>query len=704
MKTQTKDFLLEIGVEEIPAGLVIAVKEQLAENFRKELKKNLLYAKDINSYATPQRLVLEAKLASQNEPEVKKIQGPSETIAFDAEKKPTAAYKGFLKSQGVRESDIKIERTPKGAYLVIEKREKAKKTEAILKEIIPQIILSIALPKYMRWDDSGFKFIRPLRWAVVIFGNSFLEINIGNVLSGDFSLVKKEGVLKRIKIKGINDYFKKIRQENVILDNSKRKDKIKQLICKNAEKIDAEIYFNPDLLSEVVNLVEQPAALVCDFNKEFLKLPEVVLLASMAKYQRVFALVDKDNLFLNKFIALTEGESKNRMQQKKHYEFVLNARLKDADFFFKEDVKENLENKTKRLDSILFHEKLGSVLDKIQALKEAAEFIAGILSLDKDKSAKLARALHLAKADLLTKMVYEFPSLEGVMGGIYARYFGETDDVASAIQEHYLPRTNEDGLPNAIIGALVSLLDKLYNVIGFLGIGIVPSGSEDPFTIRRQVQSIIRILIQYQLDITIDDLFSAIYKPLQSKFTVKEEKIKELFSTLCKERFQYLMREENIPQDLITAVIEVNFHMPSEVYLRIRKLLNIYKSKDFFAAAKVAERTGNIVKDANDLKAQYPDTSIFSDEKERKLFDIYLENKDEITAKIKNKEYAFAMTMYGKVFYDIIHSFFDTVLVNVEDEKIKKNRKVLLYLINELLKDKVADLKGMEVLKDGKQQ
>jgi len=703
MKTDKfKSFLIEVGIEEMPTGLIDSVKEQFKQNFLKELSENSVAVKNIKADATALRIVLYGETGVRNHPGDKKIQGPSYEAAFDNKGNPTKAYFGFVKSQGADKKDVVVEETSRGKYVFVKKKEKVRQASQIIPEIIPAALSKISLPKYMKWDNSGFKFSRPIRTLLVIFGDRVLKFKVQNISSSDYTLVRKGSVYKRVKVKSIKDYFDKMKQEKIIISPEKRKQKIRHLLEAEARKVNAVLYQNQELLSEVSNLVERPNVLMCEFGEEFLKLPAVVLLASMAKYQRVFALTDKNDKFLNRFLAVVENKPKNASGVRKHYEFVLNARLKDAEFFYRGDIKEPLDARVDKLKGVLLHRKLGSLFDKVKRLETAADKVGSILSLNKRDHKNLLRAAYLSKADLLTRMVCEFPSLEGIMGGVYAKYFKEPKDVAQAISEHYKPRTNDDDLANNKLGAILSMLDKLYNVIGIIGIGITPSGSEDPFAIRRQIQAVVRILVQYGLDLSLEDLFAVIYDVLKNDLTADEEETKNIFLTMAKERFCVLMKEENIPADLVAAVISADFKVPFDTYLRIRKILIIYNKQDFYRAAKVAERTANIIKGEQGLGKESVVPDIFKEKEERKLWEVYLKYKDKIIEKIDNKEYDTATVLYGRVFYAIIHRFFDEVLVNVEDRVLRRNRKVLLYLINDLMAQRVADLKGMEVLKDAK--
>lgn len=697
-KMSIKKFLIEIGVEEIPAGIGEKIVVQFKEKFYQKIKEERIPEVEINAGYTPSRVALWGKISGKSLAAEKIIQGPSYDSAF-RNGKPTPAYFGFLKSQGADEKDVVIQETRKGKYIFVKKIEPAVSADKIIAGIFPQVLNEIVLPKYMVWDDSGLKFIRPIRWLISLFDNKLIKFSLGNLKSQPYTFIRKVDKFKKYKINTIDEYFGVLRKEGVIILPEKRKGAIQKSLLRKASALKLSLYPNFELLSEVNDLVERPSVIWCSFKPQFLDLPDVVLLASMAKYQRVFALVDNSGKIREKFLAVLEGKPRRLKNVKKHYEFVLNSRLWDANYFLNEDRKESLESKVPRLNTILHHQKLGTMLDKTNVLVKMAENLGKILELSGQEIEDLTRAAYLCKADLLTKMVYEFPSLEGIMGGIYARLDGERKEVADAIAEHYKPRTNDDGLPSTKLSALLSLSDKLYNVIGFLGLGLIPTGSEDPYTVRRQVQAIVRILVQYQLEITIEELFELCYYQLEDKFSLHKDKVFAVFSDLVRERFEVVMREEGIPRDLISAVVKVNFHNPFEVYLRIRKLMRIYDSREFYRASKVVERTANIIK-GEVYEGKEPDPELFQLPEEQKLWEAYTSSKEIIQAEIENRNYDNVLILYARRFYDIIHLFFDKVLVNVEDEKIRENRKVLLYLINTLVTERVADLKEMEVLKN----
>ncbi len=696
------DFLIELGVEEIPSHLVNSISEQFKDNFIKALDQARVIDKNIKAVATSRRLVLFGELDRESLSQEVIVQGPSEKIAYDKEGKPTQALSGFVKSQGASINDAFIESTDRGNYLFIKKREPSKRTERIIEDVLLDAILDISIPRYMKWDSSEFKFTRPIRSILIIFGTTILKGDFKGIKSSDFTLVREASEYKKVKVKSKADYLKKLKERGIILSYQDREDSIKKILDREAKKVGLSLYPSADLLTEVTNLVESPAVIVCSFNKSYLNLPDVVLLASMAKYQRVFALVDKESKLANQFLAVLDSNPKDRSSIKRHYEFVLDARLKDAALFYNEDIGNSLDSKIERLDGIVLHDKLGTLLDKTNRLKLIAFEISKIVGFDDKKSKDFIRSVELSKVDLLTKMVYEFPSLEGVMGGIYAKNQKESKSVSTAITEHYKPRSNDDALPSTELGALLSLVDKIYNVVGILGIGVVPSGSMDPFTIRRQIQSIVRMLIQYQLEISLENLFSLTFMLFKDSLSEDYDKVKNIFLSIAGERFTVLMADLGIGSDMVEAVSEVNFKVPSEVYLRLKQLLSIYDNKDFYKAIKVLERTSRIVKDKKELESLSLKEEFLKEREELELYRVYLDVKDKIIELIDNREYAKATILYGKSFYDIIDEFFNKVLVNVDEKVLRENRKLLLFEVNKLLTERVLSPKEMEVLKDAK--
>jgi glycyl-tRNA synthetase beta chain len=698
------DFLIELGVEEIPSNLLEPISRQFKENFRAALSEAgiILDKGDIESAATSRRLVLFGKINRESEPKEVILQGPSEKVAYDKEGKPTKALNGFIKSQGASMEDIFTESTDKGNYIFVKKREPAQKTESIIAEILLDVVSDISLPKYMKWDSFKLKFSRPIRSILIIFGSIVIREDFGGIRSSDFTLIRESSKIKRLRIKSKESYFKELKKRKIITSFKERREKIESLLKREAAKAGLKLHSQPELLDEVMNLVESPVVVRCGFNKEYLKLPSLVLLASMAKYQRVFALLDKDSKLVNQFLAVLDSDPGDKKSVKRHYEFVLDARLKDAVLFYNEDIKIPLESRAAGLSGIVLHDKLGTMLDKIERLKLLAKEVSNLLDFGSKKSAEFIRALELFKADLLTKMVYEFPSLEGLIGGIYAKHQGENKSVVSAISEHYSPRSNDDTLPNTELGALLSLFDKLYNVVGILGIGVVPSGSSDPFTIRRQIQSIIRILIQYQFEISLEHLFSLTALLFKGSLSQDYESSKERFLSISKERFSVLMDDAGIASDLVEAVVISNFKVLSEVCLRLRQLLNISKTEEFYKAIKVAERTERIVKDKRELGSLKLKERLLEQLEERELYDIYIKVKDKIKEKVDNRKYDKATILYAESFYDIIDRFFQEVLVNTERQDLRENRKLLLFEVNRLLTERVLNPKEMEVLKDAK--
>lgn len=691
-------FLLEIGYEELPFEAQKVLRAKASFLFAQYLKSENIPFDNLLVYVTPRRLVLFSEGIAVRQPSyLVKIQGPKKDIAFDARGNPTSACLGFLRKYGAKMQELKIEDTAKGSYVYLTKKKAGKASSTILKDIIPVWLSSLPFPKTMRWDDSQFKFARPIRWVLTYIGDKNLKVKIAKVKSANYTMIRQGAYFQRLIVKSANDYFQKIKKKGIILSFDQRQIYISKIITNKANQLGCKPHIDCQLLEEVTSLCESPYAIIGEFNKDFLKLPQEVLLASMSKYQRIFA-VKRNNRLVNKFIAILDGCPRNVRRVCKHYEYVLNARLWDASYFYGKDLNMSWEDRIKLLSSLTLEERLGTLQEKVVVMREVAEQLAEILNLDAEIRQYFIRAVELSKADLVSLMVKEFPSLQGIMGGIYAAKSGEAAEVAAAIYEHYQPKTPEDELPRSKLGCLLSVLDKAYNIIGLLGVNITPSGSHDPYGIRRQMHAMMRILSYKRFGISLDLLFSLLYGKLKDKLLVKEEKLKELFFNIARDRFYHIM-SDGIAGDLLRACIDVNFQVPFEVYLRMRQLMRIYNKKSFLKAAKVVERTYNILKGFKSRKGV--EEKLFEYDEEKELWSCYLSNKDAIEELIAQRQYDKATIKYGEVFYDILHRFFDRVMVNVENMELRNNRKELLWRINKLYTEKVANLQEMEVLKDG---
>lgn len=687
--------MLEINTEELPVSYVRPALEKIKNSFIDGLKSNRIGHGNIEVFGTANLLLcyIEDVAACQQEARIE-VLGPAKKIAFDKENKPTCIAIGFAKSHGVSVQDLKIKSTNKGEYVFIEKDIETEPVHILLKRIIPAVINSLGFPKTMKWDGAGLRFPRPIESILVLFGNKKIRVRLGNVVE------------KRIRVYTPKAYLKKLRKE-FLIEPDERKAAIKALIIKTQERQSIDQYIDDNLLEEINFMVSRPKVFVGGFNKKFLALPKDVLIASMSKYQRLFPAL-KSGALVNKFIAVINGMDCNIPLVRKNYEHILDARLKDSLFFYNEDMKRPLNENIAQLKNLIFQKGLGNMFEKILRLKEISLFICEKINTDSQVRKNIVRAAELSKLDLVTHMVTEFPSLEGIMGSEYGLARGEDPIVATAIREHYLPAGAGDSLPSTKEGAILALSDRLDNIAGFIGIGGQIKASFDPYGIRRNTQGLIQIIKANSFRLKIGELVHksiGLYQD-QLSASAKEgggsEKMRYagffdagLYGKILgyiKERIEFLIGQLK-PIELKDAVLASGFEDIVDVFNRINSLSSIADSTVFLKAAKVAERTSNIIKkpEKNETIGNVRE-DLFKEDLEKEVWKAYLGNKDKIEGLIAREEYIDATKLYGEAFFEVLHKFFDKVLVNVDDTSIRLNRLAMMQVINRLYKERVADL------------
>ncbi len=683
-----EDFLLEINVEELPAGYVRPALDRLKSSFIEKLKSGRIAHGDIYAFGTASALVCYIKDISLRQEELsQEISGPPRRVAFDENNNPTPQGIGFAKNHGVDIKDLKIKSTPKGEYVFVIKNIKSMPSKEALREIVPDVIKSISFPKTMKWDSSGIRFARPIESILVLLGRECVKIKMGNV---PVKLVK-----------GINAgaYLKKL-QRQFILDQDKRKSEIEKMIMHAQDTLGLDRNIDKNLLEEVTFLVKSPVVMIGDFDKRFLDIPKDVLAASMSKHQRIFTL-SRGNKLVNKFIAVIDGKGRDVSRMKKVYASILEARLKDSLFFYNEDMKKKLSDQVPKLKDLIFQKDLGNMFEKIQRLEALALFISEGMNLDARVRENVKRAAYLAKSDLVTHMVGEFPSLQGVMGMEYALKSGEKKEVAIAIKEHYLPKGMDDNLPETVEGAILAISDRIDNITGLIGSGIEPRGSFDPFGIRRNSQGMIQIIKHkcFRIDLAnLIDRAIELYNCRGRFQTVpyKPEELRKKVIDYIKERIESLTPDTR-PKELKQAVLKSGCNDIVGTLKRLDALSNISAERYFLKAAKVCERTSNILKGAvgDGLKPSPTGDvreELLKEDLEKEVWKAYLDNAKAVEDLIKEEKYKEATRAYGDVFFEVLHKFFDKVLVNAEDKTLRQNRLAMMQAINKLYTSDVADL------------
>ncbi|HQU31843.1 MAG: glycine--tRNA ligase subunit beta [Planctomycetia bacterium] len=705
------DLLFEIGTEEIPASYITPALNQMKALFTERAKKHRLEVQSLYCTGTPRRLTLFVRgLPQRQESVTEEVQGPAASIAFDKTGNPTKAGLGFAKSQGVDIHNLQIKKTTKGEYCFAIKQAEGQETLHILPEILAEIIKGISFPKSMKWKGNNLFFARPIRSLLALFGDKVVPMEINGIKADKFAFGHPFLSGKRIEISRADWdlYMQLLRQEKVVADMTERREtlraKITHLMASHSASMDDE-----ELLDEVTNLVEYPHAVECSFDEEFLDIPGDVIETAMKEHQRYFPIKKRDGNLSNKFIAVVNRDESNAQTAVQGNERVLKARLSDARFFWKEDRKLPLEKRVDDLKNLAFLEKLGNYRDRTDRIVNLSEYLSHRLialnQLPIEADARIKRAALLCKADLLTQMVGEFPSLQGIMGREYAKWDGEEPAIATAIAEHYMPRFATDTIPASKIGAVVGLADKFDTICSCFALQLTPTGSQDPYSLRRHAYGIIRIIEECEFTLEIQEVLSRAFsllplflkKPERNHHQAAQDKHMQGIKDFFRDRLFQINIERGHRHDLINAVLNTGagFNDIHDFSQRLQALSRVSKECWWPDLVTVVERTFNIGKKATSIGSV--EEHLFTEPEERKLWDIYKKNKDTVQNHVTEKRYEEACRAYYEVFARTVHSFFDKVYVNVEDESVRNNRLLLVKTINELYSEKIADLSHMEM-------
>jgi len=681
-----KELLLEIGTEEIPAGFIPQALIDFESLARRELEANRIDFDGVKTLGTPRRLVLviESVSEKQRDEEIRKV-GPSKQAAFDSKGNPTKAAIGFAKSQSVSVEFLKVIQTEKGEYICAVKKEPGRPTFDLLSSILPKVILSIPFQKSMRWAEVPIRFARPIHWILALFGGVVIPFEIGDIQSGNVTFGHRFMHSSPIPVKDFASYLEKTREAFVIVDPVERRKRIEEEMIREAAVVSGRILKDEELLNEVNFLVEYPVALCGTFDKEFLSLPKEILIHSMKEHQRYFPVIDEYGRLLPHFVCISNIAPKDQKVVVKGNERVLKARLSDATYFFQEDLKISLEKRVEKLKKVVFQAKLGTSYEKMIRFKQLALFMSE--RIDPKLRESVERASLLCKADLVTGMVGEFPKLQGIVGREYARLSGEKEEVAEAIYEHYLPGFAGDRLPSSPIGDIVSIADKMDTIVGSFGIGLVPTGTADPFGLRRQALGIIRIILEKKYSLSLSQL-------IEKSENLLKERIERPFSEVKKEvldffrvRYQNFLLDKGYPFDVVEAVLSISFDELLDAQGRIDALNRAREWKDFESIVIGFKRTINILKGSPPQKEINP--SLLSEPAEQDLYQSFLKAKDRIELHLNKRAYESALLEMTQM-KSPIDDFFNQVMVMVEDEAIRDNRLALLDEIGRLFL-KIAD-------------
>lgn len=677
-------YLLEIGVEELPARFIGNALAQLENNMKNLLKEQRIEYESIETYATPRRLVLIIEgLGDKQETIEEKIKGPAKGIAYDEKGNPTKALQGFMRGQGIDIDQISFQDYNGEEYVYANVVKNGKMTEEVLSKNMANIIKSIVFPKSMRWGGKNIRFARPIRWIVSLYNESVVPFDLEGIKVGNITRGHRFLGSSHIEVNSVDEYFKILEENYVIVDQNKRKDIIKYGSERLAKEKGGNLLMDAELLEEVTYLVEYPTPLIGRIEDEYLQLPVDVVITPMKEHLRYFPVVDDKGRLLPYFITVRNGNEKHIDIVTKGNEKVLGARLEDAKFFYYEDIKKPLEDYVEELNNIIFQEKLGTLYDKTIRVQKLAEKIGNYLEVGQETKKNIERAAYLSKADLVTKMVDEFTELQGKMGMEYAKQSGENEIVSLAIYEQYLPRFAGDQLPTTTAGAILSIADKLDTIVGSFAIGIQPTGSQDPYGLRRQALGIINIILDRKLNLNLGDIVDfALYIYVDENSLVFDyENTKQEILEFFNGRIKNIFSDMGIRYDIIDGVLSTETDDVYDLKLRADKLNDYIENKGLEEVLTTFNRVINLGEKASSMEVK---RELLVEEEEIELYEAFNSIEDKVITWLNKKEYDKALEQFIAL-REPVDNFFDHVMVMVDDEELRENRLSLLSKIAETM-------------------
>jgi glycyl-tRNA synthetase beta chain len=668
---QDLSLLLEIGTEEIPARFLPTAISDLRGIATTVFAEHRIAPREIRSYATPRRLVLAMKgVAAVQDDAVREIFGPSKNVAYNAEGVPTKAATGFAASVGIPVSELVVRRKGKGEYVAAVISERGVETKTVLPEIFRKIILSLRFPKSMRWGNGSMLFVRPIHWLVALCGHETIPLEIDGIRSGNMTRGHRFLSPAAFQIKEVSSYVSLLENNFVFLDQEKRAKIIGAGIDELSSRSGGRPVSDEGLLETVNFLVEYPVPVLCGFDREYLKLPKELLVTVMKDHQKYFGIQDDDGNLMNSFIVISNTRADNSETVKTGAERVIKARFDDAKFYYHEDKKRRLIDRVEDLKNVTFHDKLGSLYSKTERIVSIASFLAD--ALVPEQKEKMLRAGRLSKADLITGVVREFPELQGVMGRYYAVHDEEDRSVSVALEEQYLPKAFGGRLPETDLGALLSLSDKIDNVASFFSLGLMPSGSEDPFALRRQAMGIVSILIERGYALSLETIFA---KALQEVPVQSDRGVAGDILDFMSQRLEFVLSSREYSQDLVKAVLHLSRFSPLKTVIgRIDALRHFRKTEIYPSFLLAIKRVNNIIPKTA-LPALRAD--ILGQDEERNLYLKFTEAKEKLSALAGEERFEECLLVLSEI-TESVNLFFDNVLVMDKREEIKLNRLALL--------------------------
>lgn len=692
-------FLFELGTEELPDNVIVPAIKALQRSFEQKLKdENLKWGK-LRIGSTPRRLSIYAEdlPPRQADIEISKV-GPAVNIAYTSDDELSPAGRGFLKKSGGSRADCYIHKSEKGEFLAVKYTQVGKMTEEVLRAWIESSIGQIPVPKKMIWNSSQVAFSRPIRWILALWDKAVIELEFAGLTSGNCTYGNRYQMLEEaIRIEHPQEYERKLEQAGVIVDRERRRKLIQEQCSALMKDSSFKIKEDSRLLDTVTNLIEYPQAVIGEFEARFLQLPEKIITSTISQNQKYFSVYDERGNLTNKFVFISNGDPACNDIIRAGNEKVVAARLEDAIWFFSEDIKHPLEDFLPKLQDVVFQSQMGTYAEKTERLIRLSEYIAEELNLSESTKKKAMRTAQLCKADLVTLMLgeKEFTKLQGYIGQQYALVHAEDPEVADGIYEHYMPRGSNDSLPQSDCGAICAIADKVDTVTGIIGVGLVPTGSQDPFALRRAAGGVVQILNQRSWNLDLMALIDFAYHLLQEKVPVKAEQVEKVKDFFV-QRMSWLLKELGISYDVVASVIGTDVSSFPHLIARARALQELKQEDDFIRLVIGFKRVANIIateKDFAEIRVE-----LFNSKAEQDLHKALGILSSHISEALEQLDYTRALHELVE-FGSVIDAFFDKVLVNCEDLELRKNRYALLSAIrNEFIR--VADLSLLVVESD----
>ncbi|MFC3290845.1 glycine--tRNA ligase subunit beta [Modicisalibacter luteus] len=682
-------LLVELGVEELPPGAIDSLSESLASGIAAGLREAEVDFGAVRAYATPRRLAVQIEALADKQPDRQiERRGPALAAAFkDGE--PTKAAQGFAHSCGVSVDELIHLETDKGTWLGHRFEQTGEAVTALLPEIVSKTVAALPVPKNMRWGTSRIEFSRPVHWLVMLYGSEVVDAELLGLKAGRETRGHRFHAPQAITLAHADDYLSVLEDAYVLADRQRRRERIREQVLAEAEVQEATAVIDEDLLDEVNGLVEWPVALAGSFDERFLEVPAECLISSMKANQKYFHLLDESGKLKPGFITIANIDSRDPQQVIEGNEKVIRPRLADAAFFYETDLKHNLASRRDGLASVVFQQQLGTLADKAERSEAVARYIAERIEGDSEHA---ARAAQLAKCDLVSEMVLEFPELQGIMGCYYARHDGEPEDVALALQEQYLPRFAGDAIPQTKTGLALALADRLDTLTGIFGIGQRPTGAKDPFALRRAAIGVLNILIKAELDLDLRELLAQ--AAAQHRDLPKADGLVEEVLEYMLDRFRAWTQDEDIAVEVYLAVRSRPVTRPLDFARRIRAVHAFSQREEAAALASANKRVSNILAKQGGEVSFHVASELLSEAAEQALADALEARRREVAPLFAEARYSEALDALAAL-REPVDTFFDEVMVMADDEAVRRNRLALLANLQGLFLE-VADIAELQ--------